>query len=175
MKAESLDGGRVDGQWVLPGYSNALRAIARSTPGLRFDKGPRGWGAYGYIDAVALAAEKFQARGLRLDASALAAAPTPPDYVGGDKRLRGYQWEAIRFLLSHREAILADDMGLGKTAATLTAAHNTGGRTLVVCPNYVRGVWEAEITKWLGPRLTALPHGIKAPAPIGPGPEFVVC
>lgn len=56
-----------------------------------------------------------------------------------------YQDVGIEFLRSHERALLADDPGLGKTRQLLLAAE---GRTLVVAPAYLSGVWEDECAHW---------------------------
>ena len=63
--------------------------------------------------------------------------------------LYGFQRVGVRFLTQTRRALLCDDMGLGKTAQAILASLSTGaGRVLVVCPNTLKGNWEAEINKW---------------------------
>ena len=58
-----------------------------------------------------------------------------------EKGLRDYQKLGVRFLITRgaEGCMLADDMGLGKTATAITAARALKSKTLVVCPQYVRG------------------------------------
>jgi SNF2 family DNA or RNA helicase len=70
--------------------------------------------------------------------------------LGGYSGLREYQKDGVRWLCEHAEegALLADDLGLGKSCQALRAARALGTRTLVVCPAFVKGVWESEAAKW---------------------------
>ncbi len=72
--------------------------------------------------------------------------------------LRPYQRAAVRWFQDHPKSILADEMGLGKTVQAIATvqqhywADNPAiPRTLVVCPNAVRGTWEKEFLRWAGP------------------------
>ncbi len=62
--------------------------------------------------------------------------------------LRDYQQKALE-ALSRDVRYLALDPGLGKTRIAIEHAKKIGARrVLVVCPNTVRLVWEAELKKW---------------------------
>ena len=67
---------------------------------------------------------------------------------------RGYQIEAVRFLLEHACAGLLLDPGLGKTSSTLAALtflkkRGLIGKTLIIAPlRPVYVVWPNEIRKW---------------------------
>lgn len=60
-----------------------------------------------------------------------------------------FQKAGVRFLMEAHRAILGDDMGLGKTAqAIITCEVMESNRTLIICPNTLKGHWETEIDKW---------------------------
>lgn len=56
-----------------------------------------------------------------------------------------YQDEGVDFLRSTPRALLGDDPGLGKSRQALLAAE---GRTLIVAPAFLAGVWRDEIERW---------------------------
>ena len=56
-----------------------------------------------------------------------------------------FQRAGTDWLRHHPRALLADEPGLGKTNQALLAAE---GRTLIVAPARLSGVWEDEIAKW---------------------------
>lgn len=60
-----------------------------------------------------------------------------------------YQLNAVDWLKTHPNRLLALDMGLGKTAIAITAAEQLGLKTwLVIGPAISRLTWEREIKKW---------------------------
>ncbi|MFC5116911.1 SNF2-related protein [Amycolatopsis halotolerans] len=73
--------------------------------------------------------------------------------------LRPWQRDAVAKALDivdrHEGALLADDVGVGKTdeaiAIALHGTHVGWGRTLVVCPANLRGMWIDELRKHLVP------------------------
>jgi SWI/SNF-related matrix-associated actin-dependent regulator 1 of chromatin subfamily A len=79
------------------------------------------------------------------------------------KDLRDYQKGGVITLLGRLKqyggAILADDVGLGKTRQTIETAENLGGRTMVVCPAFVRETWRDEIQKWNAGTVAVLGPG----------------
>lgn len=148
-------------------FSPALNAAARGVAGMTWHPETKTW--VGAVDAVELLVSALQARKLRLDVSALAEAREYGDLLTpiASKGIRPYQLEGIRFLLDRKRALLADDMGLGKSCTALTAARALNGRTLIVCPSYVRGVWwnpsnGGELSKWWPAHGTIdTPNGVK--------------
>lgn len=128
-------------------YSNTLYAEAKRTPGMAWNPAARVWA--GYADAVAVCVERCRAKGLRIqgdvgvDASDIL---LPVAYSG----LWDYQKEGVEFLIRNANTgcLLADTMGLGKTPQALIAARAFNLPTVVICPNHVRGVWEAECKRW---------------------------
>lgn len=56
-----------------------------------------------------------------------------------------FQEDGIAWLRSKTHALLGDEPGLGKTRQLLLAAE---GRTLVVAPAMLLGVWEEELARW---------------------------
>lgn len=87
-------------------------------------------------------------------------------------KLRPYQQEGVKFLQSG-SGILADDMGLGKTATALHALPRSNTRCLIVCPNYVKSVWHAELHKWLS--YEAWDCRGTSPAALNPNTHTVIC
>ncbi|WP_025321833.1 DEAD/DEAH box helicase [Deferrisoma camini] len=90
----------------------------------------------------------------------------PPEVPGLRVRLRPYQAQGVRWLVTLGEmgcgAALADDMGLGKTVQALAAVAVDVGRgrpgpNLVVAPTSVVPNWEAEARRFL-PGLRVLRH-----------------
>jgi hypothetical protein len=57
------------------------------------------------------------------------------------------QTAAVEHCLDHDYTLLIADKGAGKTRLGLVVAHETEGRTLVLCPNKVRSGWQAEGVK----------------------------
>lgn len=58
-----------------------------------------------------------------------------------------YQIEAIKWLLSDKNKLLADDMGLGKSLISLMSIDETKG-TFIVCPSHLKLNWRDEAKKW---------------------------
>lgn len=167
------------GQWAIshPVFSTSLVAAAKATPGMRWSAGDRAW--VGHADAAQLCLGRLK---IALD---YALTGRPFDFLGpiASKGRRKYQLEAVNFLLEKglSGAILGDAMGLGKTCSALTAARALSGRTIVVCPSYVRGVWSNEadggqIARWWPgvKEKVFLPSGIKGPFKIPTGTKVVV-
>lgn len=72
-------------------------------------------------------------------------------------RLYDFQKTGVKYLLSHKKAVLADDMGLGKTVQVLKALDeyllkaeikNTPFSTLIVCPAITRLQWYEKYYEW---------------------------
>lgn len=64
-----------------------------------------------------------------------------------------FQISGVKWLVSHKQALLADQMGLGKTIQAIIGIRvlfRKGEllRTLVVCPASMTNVWEREIKSW---------------------------
>lgn len=146
MKAVQLPDGRFA---IEARYSSELVAAARCIPGMTFDKTYRQW--VGGYDAVYLTLAILRQESMEVEG--------PPtqwfdeevhDYL---PNVRAYQVEGADYLISRKRAILGDVMRLGKTCTAITAAREVvddegGGRVLIVCPSYVRGVWQAELERW---------------------------
>lgn len=143
--------------WAIssPRYSPALRFEAKATPGMHWDGVKRAW--IGWPDAAASCVERLRARGVRVKVKG---SLTPElDTRDGEsqvrerflRKLRDYQRAGVEFLVAQSPdgALLADDMGLGKTRQALHAIAAIGRPAIVVCPSFVRGVWQREIAKWL--------------------------
>lgn len=62
------------------------------------------------------------------------------------RKLRDYQEEGVKFLISKKKCILADQMGAGKTTQTIVAAIEGGyEHVLIVCPASVKTTWKNEL------------------------------
>lgn len=61
---------------------------------------------------------------------------------------RSWQIESAWHALSRTPSYIADEAGLGKTATAIIAVNSSPGRTLIICPPYLRHNWEREITHW---------------------------
>ena len=142
-------------------FSPALVSESKAVPGMRYDNPTRGW--QGYPDAVTAVVARLATKGIRCDGAdelpdpdSWRTARTPflfattgaPGYV-----LREYQLEGVKFLLARgREgALLADSMRLGKSSQVTVAARAFKGKTLVICPSHVVGVWGRPKTALEGP------------------------
>ena len=78
-----------------------------------------------------------------------------------------FQIAGIKWLVEHKQALLADQMGLGKTMQAIIAMRvlfRRGDlrRTLVVCPASMSETWEREVSMWAPElraiRMQGLPH-----------------
>lgn len=81
-----------------------------------------------------------------------------------DERLRPFQRAGIKFLATSRQALCGDDMGTGKTLAGILTLEEIGDDAfpaLVVCPNSMKFIWEAEYANWASHRRVVVIHGGK--------------
>lgn len=159
--------------FVCPTYSPKLIAACRSTPGMTWNPTARQW--QGMYDAVVTAHGHAKRMGLLMGATA-------KEYVDGfpivahPSQLRDYQRQGTIFLQQRAYAgtLLADDVGLGKTCTSIHAAQALGGRVLVVCPSFVRGVWiDNELPRWWPTAKIEKPTGTK-PTPIDAATDVIV-
>ena len=166
------------GRFRLDSCSNAIYALSQQIPGMVYVKGTATDQRHFALsrDAAELLARAWGERGLMGDFTALRQAhltSTAPIML--DTPLRDYQRTGVQFLLDRGEegCILADAMRLGKTAQALSAARAVGGRTIVVCPSYVRGVWKEQAARWWPDAVPFFPTGRTA-APIPADATLVV-
>lgn len=68
----------------------------------------------------------------------------------------------IPHILSKNRSCLAHDPGLGKTAQALGAVSMKEGRTLIVCPSFLKINWAREITKWW-PKIPRVAKVLESP------------
>lgn len=128
-------------------FSKVLNEEAKRTPGMKFIPETRIW--QGYADAVHVTAKRAHARGLNIQGQI--DAPIASGLLAAKKGLRGYQKFGVDFLIakSSEGCILADELGLGKTMQAITAARALRQKTIVLCPNFGRGVWlDEELPRW---------------------------
>jgi SWI/SNF-related matrix-associated actin-dependent regulator of chromatin subfamily A-like protein 1 len=148
MKISPISGSPGRFELKADSYSPKLYQFHRQIPGLeRIDaKTYRG-----YRDAMALLVSAWKAAGLRgLDSTALRQLEMPKRHLVPPQGLRAYQGVGADFLVQRGEegCILGDGMRLGKTAQAIAAMRAIDGRTVIVCPSYVRTVWADELHKW---------------------------
>jgi hypothetical protein len=153
-----------------PYYSPLIHRTLKPVPGLQWDGARKVW--WGYVDAVDAGARRLLAAKVRVDTSEI---PEPGKQVGvvtvmpvALKDLREYQKEGAIFLVAHAHegAFLADDLGLGKTVQSIRAARALRGKTVFVCPAFLRDVW---VTGLKGDKT------LTPPTPAGwPGVKFEV-
>jgi SNF2 family DNA or RNA helicase len=128
-------------------YNEALRTIAKETPGMAWVAANRAW--VGYSDAAAVAVKRLREAGhvVHGDVDTSNGVVTLPIALEG---LYGYQAEGVHFGVAHAEegCIIADEVGLGKTATAIRVVCAFKGKTVVVCPSFVKSVWAKELERW---------------------------
>ena len=128
-----------------PSYSPTVHLECKATPGLRWTPERHAW--CGYVDGIDAAARRILAKKIRIDVSALPEPGQIPTNILAPiavTDLRPYQVDGAKFLIGHSAsgAFLADEVGVGKTVQALRAARALRGRLLIVCPNFLKNVWE---------------------------------
>lgn len=141
-----------DGQYALTSpYNYQFVEVARTLPGLHWDKPQRVWMGYG--DSVSILAAKLaQARIAKVagDLPPFVASLSVPAGIdrgeGTDSALRSYQKQSVAFIeaVAREGAILADEMGVGKTAPTLRALERLEAPAVVISPAIVKREWVKE-------------------------------
>lgn len=64
-------------------------------------------------------------------------------------KLRPYQEEGVKHLMTNTRALLLDDQGIGKTAQSVVAFNRLGPKkVLIVCPSATRYGWQDECERW---------------------------
>lgn len=128
-------------------YNEALRTIAKETPGCTWNPQNRAW--VGYSDAAAVVVKRLAEVGEVVQGAVeipIGESALPIAFEG----LRDYQKEAVEFCVANVESgcLLALDTSLGKTACGIRTFRTFKGKTVVVCPSFVKGVWASELAKW---------------------------
>jgi hypothetical protein len=97
-----------------PRYSHALRFIASSVPGMKWEAAQSSW--VGYPDAIEQVLKKLDAAGVRHDGELCVKKTAAKIKKSTLKGMRDYQKEAARFIVANAAdgVLCADDMGLGK-------------------------------------------------------------
>jgi SWI/SNF-related matrix-associated actin-dependent regulator 1 of chromatin subfamily A len=97
--------------------------------------------------------------------------PLPSAIKGGvicpsDLQLFDYQRnKGLPHILSGNRKYLAHDPGLGKTAQAVCSVNLKPGRTLIICPSFLKLTWAREITKWsvdYFPQIQIVPESAKS-------------
>jgi SNF2 family DNA or RNA helicase len=153
--------------------NDAIWEVCKSIPGIRWSKLHRA--CLGYRDAMQVLRDRLHDE-LEIFVSWQEPQPMPSPFAICYESLRDYQRTGVEFLVEHaREGcILADDMGLGKTCQATRAARAFKEKTVVVCPSFVKGVWEVELKKWWPSANVVTASGTKPDAallglPVGDG------
>jgi len=135
-----------NGQYALTSpYNFQFVEMARTLPGMHWDKPQRVWMGYG--DSVSVLAVK-----LAKEKIAKVAGDLPPSVASlsvrsdVDQGLRESQKKSVAFLeaVAREGAILADEMGVGKTAPTLRALERLEPPAVVVSPAIIKREWVKE-------------------------------
>lgn len=77
-----------------------------------------------------------------------------------NRRLKGHQKEAVKFLLSRKKCVLAHDMGLGKsTSLSVAAIEGNFDAVLIVCPASIKTNWKDELMWYVPERDITIIEG----------------
>lgn len=60
-----------------------------------------------------------------------------------------FQFDSARHICTYSPTYLADEAGLGKTVTASLAMNTIPGKSLIVCPPYLKYNWEIELKTWL--------------------------
>ncbi len=75
----------------------------------------------------------------------------PPLHIAVPSGLSLYPFQSkkgVPHILSHNKSYIAHAPGLGKSAQAICAVNSSPGRTLIICPSFLKINWAREITKW---------------------------
>lgn len=74
----------------------------------------------------------------------------PPKFLSYPDHLapRSWQIKSAWHALTRTPSYIADEAGLGKTATAIIAVNSSPGKTLIVCPPYLRYNWLKELQEW---------------------------
>lgn len=142
-----LNGNRIDIHFP---FEWKMVFVIRDLPDRRFDSERDIWyvPATAWHTAKAIAALKPHGFVASAEVLALEKQPQVEPKIEYDKRLYDFQVDGVKFLVSHKRAILADSMGLGKTPQALMFVGHHAAKTLVVAPANVLYKWLGEVSKW---------------------------
>lgn len=77
-----------------------------------------------------------------------------------NRKLREHQKDAVKFLLSRKQCILADSMGLGKTTSlTVAALEGQYEHVLIICPASIKTTWKKELEWYVDPSQVTIIEG----------------
>ena len=77
-----------------------------------------------------------------------------------NRKLRSHQEEAVKFLLSRKQCILADDMGMGKSASlSVSAIEGNYDSILIICPASLKMNWKNELMWFIPERDITIVEG----------------
>ncbi len=161
-------------------YDTLLVAAMKATPGARYNKEPKPHWAVP-TDSFRNVINLINNHGFEVmphaknlltsqikEASAVVASSNAKDAkvkitgLGGE--LLPFQRAGVAYALQAKRTFIADEMGLGKTIealATLQAAK--AYPALVICPAFLKLIWQREIRKWLPGRTVGIIDSIDIP------------
>lgn len=66
----------------------------------------------------------------------------------GNPALLPHQLRSVLHALTRSPAYIADEAGLGKTITAIVCLNTVRGRTIIVCPPYLKYNWHDELVRW---------------------------
>lgn len=66
---------------------------------------------------------------------------------------KSFQMVSAWHCLTRSPAYCADEAGLGKTITSILCMNTVPGKTLIVCPPFLKWNWETELTRWIADEL----------------------
>lgn len=107
------------------------------------------WRTRAHSKAVKLKAYADQAARAELGRYFIEMLPAPPRLVY-PRHLKPmpHQMESARHALTRSTSYVADEAGLGKTITSVICMNSVPGRTLIICPPFLKYNWADEIEKW---------------------------
>ena len=77
------------------------------------------------------------------------------------RKIKNHQKEAVQFLISRKQCILADDMGTGKsTSLTVASIEGNFDAILIICPASLKSNWFNELTNYISEKDISIIGGV---------------